>query len=168
MAETVTATQQIQAQDEKTAKKPAARRRSVKSGKSVVTVVKSKRKTTVARAYVKSGNGSIRINGRDIKSMEFQAAKDMIMEPIVISQLARDLLKRASVKVNVSGGGVSSQVQATRSAIAKGIVAFSKSETLKKEYMLYDRTLLVDDPRRVEPKKFKGPKARARFQTSYR
>ena len=39
---------------------------------------------------------------------------------------------------------------------------------IRMECMRYDRIMLVDDPRRVEPKKFKGPKARARFQKSYR
>ena len=64
---------------------------------------------------------------------------------------------------------------AIRQAIAKAIVAFyqkfvdeaSKTE-LKKALLAYDRTLLVADPRRCEPKKFGGPGARARYQKSYR
>ena len=60
------------------------------------------------------------------------------------------------------------QAQAARSAIAKGIVKFTGDEGLKNLYLMEDRYLLVDDARRVEPKKFKGPKARARFQKSYR
>ena len=72
------------------------------------------------------------------------------------------------IKVNVQGGGASAQAQAVRSAIAKSIIEFSGMESLKKDYMHYDRFMVVDDSRRVEPKKFKGPKARARFQKSYR
>lgn len=43
----------------------------------------------------------------------------------------------------------------------------SKKE-LKDILIQYDRTLLVADPRRCEPKKFGGPGARARYQKSYR
>ena len=64
---------------------------------------------------------------------------------------------------------------AIRQAIAKGIVAFYQkyvNESEKKEVkdilLSYDRTLLVADPRRREPKKFGGRSARARFQKSYR
>ncbi len=158
--------QTTQTTEEKVAKKPVRRKSTKKSERPLV--VKSKRKTTVARAYIKPGNGMIRINGKDINALEFNAAKAIMTEPVVISNQAQDQLKKVNIKVNVYGGGVSSQIQAVRSAIAKGLVESSKSESLKKEYLNYDRTLLVDDPRRVEPKKFKGPKARARFQTSYR
>ena len=77
--------------------------------------------------------------------------------------------------MRVKGGGHTSQVYAIRQAIAKAIVAYyqkyvdeqSKNE-LKKALIAYDRTLLVADPRRSEPKKFGGPGARARYQKSYR
>ncbi len=149
------------------APKKVVKRRVVKKVDKTI-VVKAKRKTTVARAYIKPGKGEIRINGQDINSLESKAAKDLIMEAIVISDIARDNLKKVNVQINIYGGGVSSQIQAARGVLAKGLVAFSKSEILKKEYLDYDRSLLVDDTRRVEPKKFKGTKARARFQTSYR
>ena len=74
----------------------------------------------------------------------------------------------SKISVQVNGGGISGRAQAARSAIAKTLVGASESETLKRQYMSYDRNLLVDDHRRVEPKKFLGPKARARKQTSYR
>ena len=64
---------------------------------------------------------------------------------------------------------------AVRQAIAKGLVAYyqkyvdeaSKNE-IKSILLAYDRTLLVADPRRSEPKKFGGPGARTRYQKSYR
>ena len=75
----------------------------------------------------------------------------------------------------MKGGGTTSQVYAIRQAIAKAIVAYYQKyvdETSKKEIkdilVAYDRTLLVADPRRCEPKKFGGPGARARYQKSYR
>jgi Ribosomal protein S9/S16 len=78
------------------------------------------------------------------------------------------------IRVRVKGGGHTSQVYAIRQAIAKALVAyyakyvdaFSAIE-LKKKLVSYDRTLLIADPRRMEPKKFGGPGARARRQKSY-
>merc|ERR1719371_88971 len=67
------------------------------------------------------------------------------------------------------------QLYAIRQAIAKALVAWYQKyvdEASKREIkdilMSYDRTLLVADPRRPEPKKFGGRGARARFQKSYR
>lgn len=151
---------------EEKVKRVARRKPAKKVDKTIV--VKAKRKTTIARAYIKAGKGAIRINGKDITALEFDFAKDIMMEPITISDIAKDQIRKMDININIRGGGVSSQIQAIKGAIAKGIVEFSKSDALKKEYLNYDRSLLVDDPRRVESKKFKGPKARARFQTSYR
>lgn len=75
--------------------------------------------------------------------------------------------------MRVKGGGHTSQVYAIRQAIAKAVVAyyakyfdaFSALE-LKKTLVAYDRTLLIADPRRMEPKKFGGHGARARRQKS--
>ena len=66
------------------------------------------------------------------------------------------------------GGGTSGQAQAARSALAKVIAKADQGDAVRKAYIDYDRTLMVDDVRQVEPKKYKGPKARARFQKSYR
>lgn len=149
------------------AKKPAApRKRAVKPSKSLV--VKAKRKESIARAYLKPGKGSIRINGQNINSMEQDYIRKMILEPFEVSAMAKDVASKTDIKVNVRGGGISSQMQAVRGAIAKGIVQISNSEVIKEELMNYDRSMLVDDTRRVEPKKYLGTKARARFQTSYR
>lgn len=71
--------------------------------------------------------------------------------------------------------GHTSQIYAIRQAIAKSIVAYYQKfvdehskNTLKQALVAYDRTLLVADNRRCEPKKFGGPGARARYQKSYR
>lgn len=79
------------------------------------------------------------------------------------------------IRIRVKGGGPVAQVYSIRQAIAKALVAFyqkfvdeaSKNE-IKNILVQYDRTLLVADPRRMEPKKFGGPGARARYQKSYR
>jgi small subunit ribosomal protein S9 len=133
-----------------------------------VIVLKSKRKEAVARASVKAGNGTIRINRMNVNTIEPREFKSAILEPINVSSITRELASRLSINVNVMGGGASAQAQAARGAIAKAMVAFADTDSIRKEYLRYDRFMLVDDTRRVEPKKFKGPKARARFQKSYR
>jgi small subunit ribosomal protein S9 len=60
------------------------------------------------------------------------------------------------------------QAQAARTAIARALVAALGDDDLRKRLVEFDRSLLVEDVRRVEPKKFKGPGARARFTKSYR
>lgn len=66
-------------------------------------------------------------------------------------------------------------ILAIRQAIAKAIVAYhqkfvdeASKQELRDILISYDRSLLVADPRRCEPKKFGGPGARARYQKSYR
>jgi hypothetical protein len=75
------------------------------------------------------------------------------------------------IRVRVTGGGHTSQIYAIRQAIAKACVAYwakyydaAHALSLKKSLVDYDRTLLIADPRRMEPKKFGGPGARARRQ----
>lgn len=77
--------------------------------------------------------------------------------------------------MRVRGGGSCSQVLAVRQAIAKAVISYHQKyddESVKRELkellIQYDKSLLVADPRRCEPKKFGGPGARARFQKSYR
>ena len=79
------------------------------------------------------------------------------------------------IRIRVKGGGHVSQVYAIRQALSKSLVAYyqkfvdeqSKQE-IKDILVQFDRSLLVADPRRNEPKKFGGPGARARYQKSYR
>merc|ERR1712190_109016 len=83
--------------------------------------------------------------------------------------------RTSALRLRVKGGGHVSQMYAVRQAIAKAVVAYyqkyvdeaTKAE-VKNLLLEYDRTLLVADPRRCEPKKFGGRGARARFQKSYR
>lgn len=85
-----------------------------------------------------------------------------------------DSFKEVDIRVRVKGGGHTSQVYAIRQAIAKALVAYYakyidaySSLELKKKLIAYDRTLLIADPRRMEPKKFGGAGARARRQKRY-
>jgi hypothetical protein len=81
-----------------------------------------------------------------------------VYEGILVA--GEDSFSVVDIRVKARGGGHVSQVYAIRQAIAKAIVAME----LKKKLVSYDRTLLIADPRRMEPKKFGGHGARARRQ----
>ncbi len=129
---------------------------------------KGKRKRAVARATLTAGSGRILVNGVDVSRLRPDVIRELVLEPLRIAEQARSIAATSDIYVSVRGGGVSGQAQAARSAIAKAVASASGGDALRKAYLSYDRTLIVDDARRVEPKKFLGRKARARFQTSYR
>ena len=124
-----------------------------------------KRKTAIARAIVTPGTGIIRINGRRLEAIENPWIKAIIEEPLM---LIGPLRNQINIKVKIHGGGVSGQAQAARIAIARGIVKYFGDPKIEMLFKQYDRYMLVGDPRRKEMKKYGGPGARARFQTSYR
>ncbi|ODV92771.1 hypothetical protein CANCADRAFT_1364 [Tortispora caseinolytica NRRL Y-17796] len=132
-----------------------------------------KKKTATAVAYCKAGRGLLKINGCPINLVEPEILRFKVYEPLLVVGL--DKFAYVDIRVRVTGGGHVSQVYAIRQAIAKAIVAYhqkyvdeqSKLE-LKKALVDYDKSLLVADSRRMEPKKFGGPGARARYQKSYR
>ncbi len=132
-------------------------------------VVSAKRKTCIARAYAKKGNGKIRINSFLLSTYQPELLREYIREPIL---LAEDLIDINSIDihVNVKGGGVSGRSDAIRSAIARALVEYTKNEALLKRYLEYDRRLIVNDIRQTEPHKpsqsNKGP--RHKRQKSYR
>lgn len=136
-----------------------------KSQKGKVFLARGKRKTSIARAVITSGSGKIRMNNKLIDALNNKYIREIITEPLrYIGPEANTI----DISINVQGGGVMGQAQAARTAIAKALVGYFESDDLKKKFESIDRSLVVEDPRRVEPKKFKGPKARARYQKSYR
>lgn len=146
----------------KTGKKKAVAKKPV--------LAKGKRKRAIARAtLIPGGRGTITINGMGIDLIKPKEIRELILEPIKATKAASDVASGADIMVTSKGGGFSGQAQAIRTSIAKVIVKASPaSDAIRNFYMEYDRNLLIDDTRRVEPKKAKGPKARARFQKSYR
>ena len=124
-----------------------------------------KRKTAVARASVKKGKGLVRINKQPVELYEPEIARWKIMEAITI---AADQINKVNIDVSVSGGGFMSQANAARTAIAKGLVEFTGDPSLKIAFLDHDRSLLVSDSRRKEPKKPLGRGARKKRQKSYR
>ena len=130
-----------------------------------VVTTSSKRKTAVARATIKKGLGRVRINKQPLEIYTPELARLKITEPL---KLAGTRANKVDISVKVQGGGVMGQADATRTAIARGLVQFYKDKTLKELYLSHDRSLLVDDPRRKEPKHPLGRGARKKRQKSYR
>lgn len=124
-----------------------------------------KRKTAVARATIQKGTGLVRINKMPVELYQPDVARWKILEPI---NLADKYLDKVNIEVIVAGGGFMSQANAVRTAIARGLVEFTSDSTLKQTYLQHDRSLLVNDPRRKEPKKPLGRGARKKRQKSYR
>jgi len=105
--------------------------------------------------------------------LEPAALRVKVMEPVLLLGLQR--FQNLDIRVRVRGSGYVAQIYAIRQAIAKGVVAYyqkyvneTEKRQIKETLLQYDRTLLVTDPRRCEPKKYGGPGARARIQKSYR
>ena len=83
--------------------------------------------------------------------------------------LAGDLAQTVDLRVNVFGGGISSQADASRLVIAKALVQHTKDKKLRQQFLSYDRQLLVADVRRKETAKpNRHSQARAKVQKSYR
>jgi small subunit ribosomal protein S9 len=124
-----------------------------------------KRKTSIARASFKEGPGIVRINKKLLDVVEPALVREKIQQPLY---LAGDLAKRLNISVTIRGGGVMGQADAARTAIARGLIDWTNDLNLKDLFLKQDRSLLVNDYRQKEPKKFGGKGARARRQKSYR
>lgn len=131
---------------------------------------KGKKKEAVARATLKENGGTIKINGKPLKIYNSNIERKMIKEPIQVAKevLGEDKIDKINIEINAKGGGRMGQTIAARTAIGKALIKWSESEELKEEFMDYDRSLLVDDYRRKEPKKPLRKGARAKPTKSYR
>ena len=142
-----------------------------RKGKKVVHT-SGKRKTAVARATVKVGKGRVRVNSEPIEIMQPALSRRKAMEPLIIAD-AMNRLSKVDINILTHGGGVMGQTDAIRTAIARGLVHYNGGaegldEDLRDEYLRFDRSLLVNDPRRKEPKHQLGRGARRKKQKSYR
>ncbi|MBO4654880.1 MAG: 30S ribosomal protein S9 [Bacteroidales bacterium] len=120
-----------------------------------------RRKTAVARIYMKKGSGNITINNRDYKEyFNLATLQYVVTQPLAISQVEGEY----DIKVNLDGGGMTGQAEALRLAISRALCEINP------EYRpaLKAKGLLKRDPRMVERKKPGQPKARRRFQFSKR
>jgi len=120
-----------------------------------------RRKTSVARVILKSGNGKVVVNGREFeKAFPLLVSREDITKPFDVTETKG----KYDVFVNVRGGGSTGQAQAIRLGIARALIDSNPEfrSALKIE------GLLTRDPRMVERKKYGQPKARKRFQFSKR
>ncbi len=129
-------------------------------------IVSGKRKTSIAKANIKPGSGKISINKKPMEFFPYLQQLEL-KEPLVIAQEVLGELN-FDISVRVTGGGMASRVEASRLAIARAIILFTKNENLKRAYLECDRNMLIADTRRKEPYKPGDSKARAKRQTSYR
>lgn len=116
-----------------------------------------RRKTAVARVFLKQGTGTIVINNKDYKQYFPTLKTQMIVEEAF---RLSNTVGTFDVTVNVQGGGVNGQAEAIKLAIARALIT---SDPAHKE-ILKKNGLLKRDPRMVERKKPGQPKARKRFQ----
>jgi small subunit ribosomal protein S9 len=120
-----------------------------------------RRKSAVARVYLRQGKGNILINNKDYKDyFPVNHIQGKVIEPLNIV----DVLKVYDIKVNVKGGGVKGQAEAVRLGISRALCKINEEfrEPLKAA------KLMSRDPRSVERKKYGKPKARKSFQFSKR
>jgi len=129
-------------------------------------ITSGKRKTAVARAVAKLGSGKVTINNKPREKFSF-LDKLKIDEPLKICE---SVLGKTDfdVAINVKGGGDKGQIDASRVALARAIVAITKSKEVEKAFLDYDRNLLVPDVRRKEANKPGDSKARRGRQSSFR
>jgi small subunit ribosomal protein S9 len=146
---------------------PAAERKP-RRRRAKVTHARGKRKEAIARATLTEGKGRVTVNRVSLDAWSHPLLKQVVREPLAFAGAEGVDTSAYDIAVTVRGGGIGGQAQAARTAIARALVAHASDKELRQKMIAFDRSLLVEDPRRVEPKKFKGPKARARFTKSYR
>ena len=116
-----------------------------------------RRKTSVARLYMRPGKGNFMINGKKLnKYFASELLRLIVEQPLKLV----DVTNSFDFKVNLYGGGLKGQAEAVRLAVARALVKNDEETrpTLKKE------GFLTRDPRMVERKKYGRRKARRAFQ----
>lgn len=120
-----------------------------------------RRKTSVARLYLKTGSGSIKVNERELE--EYFPSKilvKIVKQPLV--KVEQD--GNFDMKINVDGGGITGQAEAIRLAITRALIQIDEEH----KSPLKAEGFVTRDPRMVERKKYGRRKARRKFQFSKR
>lgn len=119
-----------------------------------------RRKTAVARAYLREGKGQIKINGKTLEDyFPIRLQRDTVVSPLRLCEV-----ENRDIVINVRGGGTQGQMVAIRHAISRALV----SEVEERRPALKEAGFLTRDPRKKERKKPGKPKARKSFQFSKR
>jgi small subunit ribosomal protein S9 len=120
-----------------------------------------RRKSSVARVFLRPGSGKFQVNGRELdKYFLTEAQRVEIKQPLVTSETGSTF----DIRANVSGGGINGQAGALKMGIARALLEFN-AELRKK---LKVEGFLTRDSRGKERKKYGQKGARARFQFSKR
>ncbi len=120
-----------------------------------------RRKSAVARVYLKEGKGVITINEKDYKEyFPIEQLQFVVQQPLKVLQVE----EKYDIKVNLDGGGINGQAEALRMAIARALVKINAED----KSAMRQNGFLTRDPREVERKKPGRPKARKKFQFSKR
>jgi small subunit ribosomal protein S9 len=120
-----------------------------------------RRKTSVARVYLRPGNGAWEVNGR---TLEDYLPRHVLRQSATRPLAATETEGQFDVKVTVNGGGLRGQADAIRLGVARALVKYNEEFRSR----LRSEALLTRDPREVERKKPGRPGARKRFQFSKR
>ncbi|MEM3723611.1 MAG: 30S ribosomal protein S9, partial [Candidatus Hadarchaeales archaeon] len=89
-----------------------------------------RRKAAIARAVVRDGSGKVMVNGKALEVLEPMVARLKISEPLA---LFPEVAKKVDIEVKAEGGGVMGQADAIRTAIARGLLAWSGDPKLREE-----------------------------------
>ncbi len=120
-----------------------------------------RRKTAIARVYLRPGAGKITVNRRDFDEyFPNRVLKMLIRQPLLITETA----DKFDILINVAGGGIAGQAGAVRHGISRALLEFNPE--LRKRLKVAG--FLTRDAREVERKKYGQRKARRRFQFSKR
>ncbi len=120
-----------------------------------------RRKTSVARVYLRPGNGSVVINKRPAEQyFPVEWRRKTVDAPFETTATNGQF----DVVVNVKGGGLTGQAEAIRLGVARALVEYNEEH----RPALREAGFLTRDPRMIERKKYGQPKARKRFQFSKR
>ena len=121
-----------------------------------------RRKSAVARVYVKTGEGKIEINGRSLNEyFKEDTLRYIVNQPFEVTGTTAQF----DVKVNLDGGGIKGQAEALRLGISRALCEIDKEAYRP---ALKAAGFLTRDAREVERKKPGQPGARRRFQFSKR
>ena len=120
-----------------------------------------KRKTAVARVWLRPGDGKITVNSKEVeKYFPSETLRNLIYQPLKLIN-SQD---KFNLFVTVAGGGISGQAEAVRHGISKALLVSDGNLRV----VLRKEGLLTRDPREKERKKYGRKKARKRFQFSKR
>lgn len=120
-----------------------------------------KRKTSIARVYLKEGRGAISINHRELADYFTRATSRMMVEQAL---KLTDTHEKVDININVCGGGLTGQAGAIRHGITRALLQFNPSL----RGVLKSAGLVTRDARKKERKLYGQKGARARFQYSKR